>query len=279
MNYKIVAAAWLLATSSAACAQAPAVLIEACNSIAEPEKRLECLGAAMGTGSAAAQAQPLAVVSRAFSGMEASLNVGISYNNYQIAVLDLAKAVAAFKQDLGEMGTAAAKLFESAVEAYSDAGTFWARSIEFYARRDNSIAYGGGLPVSMNGLDWLVSKYSLTTVKSDIWGIERGLPVQSTRSEIWRIAKQKTAMAIAAADPARQQAAADSLRFHYQSSDQDAERGAAQKIAVGSMCSSDPLLAVVEDSSSRKEFRARCDSGQSLRVVCEEGLCKGSLLN
>lgn len=278
MKNKFAAAAGLLLVVSSVYAQAPAVLIEACNSISESEKRLECLKAAMGTGNAASQAQPLAVVSRAFSGMEASLNAGISYNNYQIAVLDLAKAVSAFKQDAKEL-EAAGKLFDAAVEAYSDAGTFWARSIEFYARRDNGIAYGGGLPVSMNGLDWLVSKYSLATVKADIWGIERGLPVQSTRSEIWRIAKQKTTMAVAAADPARQQAAADSLRFHYQSSDQDAERGAAQKIAVGSMCSSDPLLAVVEDSSSRKEFRARCDSGQSLRVVCEEGLCKGALLN
>lgn len=278
MNAKKITAAWLLLCANAVCAQAPTVLIEACNSIGEQERRLECLKAAMGAGSTTAQAQPLAVVSRAFSGMEASLNAGISYNNYQIAILDLAKAVSAFKQDapsLGEAGT----LFDAAVEAYSDAGTFWARSIEFYARRDNNLAYGGGLPVSMNGLDWLVSKYSLSTVKADIWGIERGLPVQSTRAELWRIAKQKTAMGVAAADPARQNASADSLRFNYQSSDYDAERTAAKKIAVGSLCSADPLLAVVEDSASRKEFRARCDSGQSLRVVCEEGLCKGALLN
>lgn len=277
MIARIAVAAGLLMALGAAQAQAPAVLIEACNAISEPEKRLECLKAAMGAGSAAAQAQPLAVVSRAFSGMESSLNAGISYNNYQIAVLDLAKAVSAFKQDAKDLD-AAGKLFDAAVEAYSDAGTFWARSIEFYARRDNSIAYGGGLPVSLNGLDWLVDKYSLTTVKSDLLGIHRGLPVQSSRSEIWRIAKAKTEAAKAAANPRKMEEVSASLTAAYAAAVDDSEKSAAIKMAVESACSTNPFLAMLENSPTRKEFSAKCDSGQTLNVVCSDGYCRGRLL-
>jgi len=273
-----IAAGFLLAIGTVQ-AQTPAVLIEACNTIAESDKRLECLKAAMGAGKAAAQAQPLAVVARAFANMEASINAGISYNNYQLAVLDLAKATVAFKQDSGESGAAAAKLFESAVEAYSDAGTFWERSISFYARRGNDIAYAGGLPVSMNGLDWLVSKYNLPTGKSDIWGFERGLPVQSSRSEIWRLAKQKTAQAQAAAAPQKLDEISAQLVLPYAPIGEDPERGAAFKIAKGSACSADPFLATLDGSPNRKEFITKCDDGKSLTIVCTEGTCRGLLTN
>lgn len=270
-----------ISLSAAASAQTPAVLIEACNAIADSSKRLECLKAAMGAGGASAQPQPqpLPIVMRAFSNMEASLNAGISYNNYQLAVLDLAKAVAAFKQDSGESGAAAAKLFEAAVEAYSDAGTFWERSISFYARRGNDLAYAGGLPVSMNGLDWLVAKYSLPTAKADIWGIERGLPVQSSRSEIWRVAKQKASQAQAAASPKKQDEISAQLVLPYAPIGEDPERGVAFKIAKGSACSADPFLATLDGSPSRKEFLTKCDDGKSLTIVCTEGACRGLLTN
>ncbi len=274
---KNIFAVLALALPLIANAQAPVVLIEACNSIADADKRLECLKAAMGAGGANAQAQPLNAVTRAFSGMEASLNAGISYNNYQLAVLDLAKAVAAFKQDSGEAGAEPARLFESAVEAYSDAGTFWERSISFYARRGNDLAYAGGLPVSMNSLEWLVAKYSLSTEKADIWGIERGLPVQSTRSEIWRFAKMKAAQAQDAANPKKKNEIAAGLSMPYPAIGDSTEFETATKMAMGSTCSPSPLLTKLDDSPGRKEFSAKCNSGQTLSIVCTEGYCKGKL--
>lgn len=267
MIARIAVAAGLLMALGAAQAQAPAVLIEACNAISEPEKRLECLKAAMGAGSAAAQAQPLAVVSRAFSGMEASLNAGISYNNYQIAVLDLAKAVSAFKQDAGEAGAAATKLFESAVEAYSDAGALWERSISFYARRGNDIAYAGGLPVSMNGLDWLVSKYSLATGKSDIWGLERGLPVQPARAEIWRIAKEK-AEAASKAYGKKLEAAAQP------ESAKDPNVLAVEEAARQANCSEDPAANQTGVIGATRLFSVYCSNRQTMSFECLDGACK-----
>lgn len=269
-----------ISLSAAAGAQTPAVLIEACNAIADSSKRLECLKAAMGAGGASAQPQPqpLPIVMRAFSNMEASLNAGISYNNYQVAVLDLAKAVAAFKQDAKEL-EAAGKLFDAAVEAYSDAGTFWAKSIEFYARRDNSISYAGGLPVSMNGLGWLESKYNLTTVKSDIFGIERGLPVQATRTELWRIAQLKTSQGKLAANPKTKDELVSALSRPYPPIGDAPESATTKQMMIDAGCSADPFVAMWENGDTRKVFSARCDSGQSLRVVCTEGYCKGNFTN
>lgn len=180
-----------LAAPVIALAQTPAVLIEACNSMQDSAKRLECLKAAMEGSQAPAKKDLMEPVRRAFSNMQSSLDVGVSYNNYQLAILDLARSVSAFKQDAGPGGAESARHFDAALETYSDAGTFWERSISFYARRDNAIAYGGGLPVELNGLDWLVSKYDLTTSRSDLFGLHRGLPVQQTRATLWSIARER----------------------------------------------------------------------------------------
>lgn len=264
---KKIFAVLALALSASAQAQAPAVLIEACNSITDADKRLECLKAAMNVGGASATAQPLSAVTRAFAGMEASLNAGISYNNYQLAVLDLAKAVATFKQDAGEAGAASAKLFESAVEAYSDAGALWERSISFYARRGNDIAYAGGLPVSMNGLDWLVSKYSLATGKSDIWGLERGLPVQSARAEIWRTAKEKAeAAAKAYGKKLDAPAKPDSAK--------DQNVVAVEEAAKQASCSDDPAASQTGVIGASRLFSVYCSNRQTMSFECVDGSCK-----
>lgn len=175
-------------------------LIEACNAVPEEAKRLECLKAAM---NAAPRAMPNASepLRKAFADIQSSLDVGISYNNYQKALLDLAKAVAAFKESTGD--DAAKKQASEALEAYKDAGTFWASAISFYARSDNNLAYGGGLPVGLTGMDWLISKYSLPTVRSDLLGLHTGLPVAGTRSRLWEIAANRANSAVSHQPQAR----------------------------------------------------------------------------
>lgn len=258
-------------------AQTPSVLIEACNAVQDSVKRLECLKAAMGVTPAKPPSAELDTVMRAFSNMQASLNIGISYNNYQLALLDLAKAVATYKQEAGDKGAAAGKLFDSALEAYRDAGTFWEHYISFYARRGNDIAYSGGLPVNLNGLDWLVGRYNLPTTKSDIWGIERGLPVETTRAELWRVAKARAAQGQAAAQPKAPGDISDQLVLPYAPIGDAPERGIAFKIAKGSACAAEPFLATVEDTPLRKEFMTKCDDGKTLKIVCAEGTCRGTL--
>lgn len=262
MKKLVFAAACLVA--GPAIAQAPLVLIEACNAILEADKRLECLKAAMGSNAAAAKPQAIDAISGAFAAMQASIGVGISYSNYQVAMLDLAKALAAYKQEVGEAGRESAKFFDAAVEAYSDVGVFWERSIAFYARRSNEVTYSGGLPVSMNGLEWLVAKYSLGTVKSDILGIERGLPVQMTRAQIWVIAKQK-------ADEAMRVARLPSAKS---GSPPDTEMQAVHMLVKTQQCREYPVAEKNETEGTSTLYSAVCTDGRKLKISCSAGACR-----
>ncbi len=268
----------LVAAPMVAFSQTPAVLIEACNSMQDSAKRLECLKAAMGADKAPAKRDLIDPVRRAFGNMQASLDVGVSYNNYQLAILDLAKAVSAFKQDAGAGGVDIAHNFDAALDAYSDAGTFWERSISFYARRDNEISYGGGLPIGLNGLEWLVSKYSLATSKSDMLGIHRGLPVQETRAVLWRIAKERAAKGYTSPTQASIDAVSAQLVLSYSQADIAPDLSTAEKIAKGASCSATPLMTPAGGLSDVKEFSTRCDDGLILKVACFDGVCRGNLI-
>lgn len=240
-------------------------------------KRLECLKAAFDVSPKKQLGHEAAADSlkRAFAGMQASINVGISYNNYQTTLLDLAKAVATYKQDAGQEGIERSRLFDAALEAYGDAGTFWERSISFYARRGNDIAYSGGMPVSLNGLDWLVNKYNLPTTKSDFWGLERGLPVQTTRAAIWRIASKKAEDGFSTGTGKMTEEYAALLWLPYELGNNESEKTAVDKIGIGSDCTKTPFLARTEQRTAiGREYVMRCTDGTTMKVVCESAVCR-----
>jgi murein DD-endopeptidase MepM/ murein hydrolase activator NlpD len=194
MRIKLFAS--VILASSLAQAQVPSVLIEACNALPDADKRLECLKATMQQGAApvAAQASNVAAidtVDKAFNRMKANLGIGISYNNYQTALLDLAQAVSELKRVGTSLSAEGLVLLDDALETYSDAGKFWERSISFYAQRDNSLSYFGGLPVGLTSMEWLVNKYSLSTTRADLLGFHTGLHVSNTRTTLWDRAATK----------------------------------------------------------------------------------------
>lgn len=145
------------------------------------------------------KAVAIEAVEKAFTRMRSSLDIGLSYNNYQVALLELAQSVAELKRTASNLSPASGDLLSKALEAYADAGTFWHKSIEFYAKRDNNLSYGGGLPVQLTGLEWLVGKYNLATAKSDLFGFYVGLPVQTTQSTLWQVAANLAHQGIARA--------------------------------------------------------------------------------
>lgn len=265
---------WLLAAMALplyVAAQPALVLIEACNAVPDAAKRMECLKAAMGaaaTPETDKRQVHVDVLKRAFGGMQAGLDIGTSYNNYQIAVLDLAKAVAAFRQDAGEFAAPAMAQLNVSLEAYRDAGVFWERSIGFYAQRDNSLAYAGGLPVGLNNMEWLVRKYGLPTVRSDLLGLHSGLHVQNTRATIWAYASARYSEALRALAPLPAQAAPAVV-------DPDAPvKTAAAEAAKAAGCTSEPFLAPTFNTPAMKEFAVRCTSGKVMLIKCESGVCK-----
>lgn len=241
-------------------AQPSMALIEACNAVPQEAKRLECLKAAMNTAPQTAAPNANEPLRKAFAEIQSSLEVGISYNNYQTALLELAKAVAAFKE--GPAGDAAKKLATEALEAYKDAGTFWERAISFYARSDNNLAFGGGLPVGLTGMDWLVSKYSLQTVRSDLLGLHAGLPVAGTRSRLWEIAASKASSAVS---PQPQTKNAE---------DQHTEDINLVEVAAKERgCSDAPKAISAGRVSDANEYTVACSNGLQQTYSCQFNIC------
>ena len=157
------------------------------NSLQDAQKRLECLKAAMGQ---TARAPSYEAVSRAFVGLQGSLSSGMSLLSYQAALQDVARELAIYKRDAPPAANAGVVKLQEALDTYGDAATFWRAEIGFYAYRDNAIAYGGGLPMKMVGLEWMLSKYNnMPTRKSDIWGINVGVLPDVGRQYLWSKAR------------------------------------------------------------------------------------------
>lgn len=194
MNAITFAFALAVFTGAAAAQQGQnqqSVLIAACNAIEDSAKRLECLNAAM--AKPVPQVDRTEAVERAFAAFQSNLEVGISYNNYQVALLELGRELTMFERSAATGDAPGVAKLREALETYKDAGTFWEAAIRFYARRDNGISYGGGLPMNMVGLGWMLSKYNLPTRNSDIWGINVGVPTDLGRSMLWKKAREDAA--------------------------------------------------------------------------------------
>lgn len=264
-----------------AIAQPSDVLLEACNAMQDAAKRLECLKAAVGS-SAMSQASSKALenVRRAFGDMNSSLDIGISYRDYQSAILDLSKAVGAYKREAVSADQKRVRLLDEALEIYSDARIFWEKSIGFYARRDNNLSYAGGLPVGLNGLDWLVSKYQLSTSRADLLGFHAGLPVSTTRSQLWKLAQAKAEAALSEQEKTpsvehMNREILDQLWLPYEMGNASSENMAVEKIAKGSACTKTPMLGRSDFSTARgRQYSWLCDDGSALHVLCSLAICR-----
>jgi hypothetical protein len=185
-------------------------LVQACQSLKRQADRSKCLEEAVRAAASQApavqpqpaQQQPSAkelALSRAEKAIAASDAIqsvvasGISLLQYQPYVQQLSIALDQYRSvaQLQEEKDAASFLGE-ALQAYSDAGTYWQADISFYSYRDNRIAYGGAQPTGLTGTGWILDRYSISRNKSDIWGIYNGAPLNSALTTIWWYAKDKT---------------------------------------------------------------------------------------
>lgn len=255
-------------------AQTSDILIEACNSMQDSARRLECLKAAV-QATSSKKASTSEALKIAFSNMRAGLEVGISYKNYQAVLLELAKALSQFKQNPGEAGAAAIPAFDAAIESYTDAGTLWQRSIDFFASNANTLTYRGRLPVGLTGLDWLVRKYSLRTSKADIWGLEAGIESDSSRRLIWDFAKQKEEEGFFLLSNIGKKKALNT-DTPYTDDTEEAARMAAMNVAKSAQCHSDPSPTPTVLNQEMKEFMVVCVGGRTMAIQCSAGMCRES---
>lgn len=182
-------------TLVAAHAQVPLILAEACALLDTVEKRSECLKVAATAGVPASKVsteQPWDAVERAFIGLDGAIAAGtLSHNSYQAMLLDVSREVALFEKRAPDRHDQA-RLLASSLAMHQDALRFWGEWISFYSHRGNSMAYGGGLPMKIVGLEWMISRYALPTQKSDIWGINQGVQQGVGLRAIWSAAARES---------------------------------------------------------------------------------------
>jgi len=266
MRMKYTAALAGLLWAGAAHAQTSVVLIEACNAVQAADKRLECLKAAMGATAAAPKDAAIDTLEQAFGSMQAGLGVGMSYRDYQAAVLDLARALAVYKLKAGGLPS---NLLEQSLAAYSDAGTLWIKSIEFYANRDNALTYPRALPIDGNNLLWLVQKYTLAVSDAGFPGRGLGLPVDATRSQIWAMARHMAERGIREIrNPASMLPVVPAVSL------QDADIAAAQALAKDKQCQEAPQVERTGLAGVDTLFAAACTDGKQLQIACASGICR-----
>lgn len=188
--------ACILASSQLVVAQPATILLEACNSMPDPAKRLGCLKAVIASSGQAASgvsapAPYLADLEKAFVSLYAAVETGTSYNSYQLALAEVNRFLALYEREALPQKRASIQKMRDALEAYADAGTFWSESIRFYSRSGNDLAFAGGLPVVSLGLAWMVNKYGLPTGKADLLGFNVGVPRGAGLSKMWSIGRAR----------------------------------------------------------------------------------------
>ena len=266
---------WIFAATIASLslsAEANDILLEACNNIPDPTKRLECLKAIPKSAPAA----PASEVERAFNDLQAILNSGTSYNSYSTQIETAVKAANHFGRFANTpQQISAAKLFSESLEAHKDAQAFWQADIRWYAKRDNYITWPRGLPVELTGTSYLVTKYNLQTTKSDFWGLNRGLPKLETLTAIWAVANQRS-------DEANESSEIEKLRPTSTEAMKDIgatpanqeEAVAVQRAGTASGCVSIHTPTKTNTSNGVSIFRLPCVDGSSIQVVCSEDTCQ-----
>ncbi len=193
------------------------VMIAGCKALKQASKREQCLEAALRMSKGAERGEPppaatvtepksdeelqrervasqrrkFELVERAATALRAATEVGVSYREYGPLVQQFATEVALLgKGTPSPQERSALDLYEQAIIAYQDAGKFWNASVEFFARRDNVIAYPGGLPLELTRMGWVADKYGIATQKADIWGLNRGIQQSYGLTRIWAEAQR-----------------------------------------------------------------------------------------
>ena len=183
-----VTGAALLFATAAAIAQPQSVLMEGCNGIADAARRLECFKAAMAAGGGnpeSASKAALEPLSRALVGLQGSLSAGTTLISYRSSLDSVARELAIFEREAPADRAPGLRKVKQAMEIYSDVERLWSADIEFFAHRDNRMAFSA-LPYGQVGLEWLVKKYDLPTGRADLLGFNSGVNTASSMQTLWR---------------------------------------------------------------------------------------------
>ena len=219
-----IALAAMALTYQGICLSAPSDdadrLIDACRAIKNSTKRIECLEATARLASKPVVSGQVAAMQpttppvktkeeiaierhaetkarwdgafRSAAAIKSAIDVGMSRIQYGTFVQQLSAEVAiARSKSRYASEKEVADRYQQAVEAYSDAGSFWSACINFFAGGRNDLSYPGGLPLELTNMAWFADRYNVPTQKADFWGANRGVPLNVGVSVVWEYAQTK----------------------------------------------------------------------------------------
>lgn len=171
-------------------------LLEACNAMQDPTRRLECFKQATAKATTPAPAAVVhhAALRDALIALDGQLNQGISLNNYNQAILVPAREMALFESKVNPAEhSEAIGALRAAMQAYSDAGRFWNASISAGARNRGPFTSSSVITyddMTLYGVGDLVGKYSMPTRSAGPFGALSGVSRYDGVSTIWAVARK-----------------------------------------------------------------------------------------
>lgn len=137
------------------------ILLQACNALTDTEQRLKCLMELMQKSSPNNESNVALVdLKRRFSETFASIEVGISYQQYAQISLEPARALAAYKVSAASLAPKGVALLELSVQALSDAQRLWHAQI--FKSKDGGIFLGGDVVIiAGSGVGDILERYNL----------------------------------------------------------------------------------------------------------------------
>lgn len=197
---------------------------------------------------------------------------GVSYNDYSPYIQKVAIELDRYRQ--GNRSPAeeeAGDRLSNALDALKDAREYWAADIKFYSRRDNRLAYSGGLPVALSGMGRIVSKYGLPKQKSDWLGLHQGVPRAVALTALWQFASEEVAAARAALEP--QKIAASSIPETIAEDPDSGLKKRVSELFQHANCTASNII-VGKPIRERQTASTKCSSGSILVAACDADRCE-----
>lgn len=197
---------------------------------------------------------------------------GVSYNDYGPYIQKAAIELDRYRQgNRSPAEESAGDHLSNALDALKDAREYWAADIDFYSRRDNRLAYSGGLPVGLSGMGRIVSKYDLPKRKSDWLGLHEGVPRSVALTALWQFAAGQVAAARAAFDVPEPRIAG---KLEVSTEDPDADlKMQASEVFQKAQCTPSSLV-IGKTVQGRHTAGAQCSNGALLVAACISNKCE-----
>ena len=256
-------------------------LLEACNSIEDKAKRLNCLKQLNSLQNNSVNKSPdktnqenaIIRAKGSFAAMASSVRSGLSYNSYSQLVLDPAKELGVLRATAPALNSYVFDKLEESVTAYNDAARVWHAGI--FKSQDGGIFFGKVLNPDRADLTSIVYKYQLytTTVL-----MNPHLPYEQALIVIWKRAEDSAREAFDFIENPpnknpqeieKEKTEAENKAFEPQMDDESI----VERLAKASGCNTHPVAAHTGTIAGKREYAVYCSKGNTIFYKCQNRQC------